>query len=113
MKRIIAIAIAACIAAPALAQTPSTLQEITTKGMIMDAGGMKFDVTYKPDGTFSVAMDGADVGLLGKWRLDGDKMCTSSNYTPDEECVAYPAGKKSGDSFDVTGTQGTATITIK
>ncbi len=33
--------------------------------------------------------------------------------SPAEECVAYPAGKKSSDSFDVTGAQGTATIKIK
>lgn len=112
MKRIIAISIAALIATPAFAQT-TTLQELTTKGMIMDAGGMKFDVTYKPDGSLAVSMDGADVGLTGSWRIDGDKLCTKSNYAPDEECVAYPAGKKSGDTFDVTGSQGTASVTIK
>ena len=112
MKRITAITLAAFIAAPAFAQT-TTLQELTTKGMIMDAGGMKFDVAYKPDGSLAVTMDGADVGLTGTWRIDGDKLCTTSNFNPVEECAVYPAGKKSGDSFEVTGSQGTAMVTIK
>lgn len=110
MKRIIALAAAALVAAPAFAQTASTtLQELTTKGMVMDAGGFTVEVTYNPDGTFT-AMDGA---VTGKWRIDGDKLCTDSNFNPVEECVTYPTGKKSGDSFEVTGSQGTATITIK
>ena len=46
-------------------------------------------------------------------RIDGEKLCTTSNMSPAEECSVYPAGKKSGDSFDVTGAQGTATIKIK
>ena len=70
---------------------------------------MDIDVTYKPDGTFT-ALDGQ---VTGKWRIDGEKLCTTSNMSPAEECTAYPAGKKSGDSFDVTGSQGTATIKIK
>ncbi len=109
MKRIIVPAIAALLAAPALAQTATTLQELTTKGMVMDAGGMQIEVTYTPDGKFT-AMDGA---VTGAWRIDGEKLCTTSNFVPQEECVVYPAGKKSGDSFEVTGSQGTATITIK
>lgn len=109
MKRFIACLALAALAAPAFAQQSSTLQELTTKGMVMEAGGMQIEVTYKPDGTFT-AMDDQ---VTGKWRIDGDKLCTSSNFSPAEECVAYPTGKKSGDSFEVTGAQGTATIRIK
>ena len=109
MKRIIAAGLVALIAAPAFAQTTTTVQEVTTKGIIMEAQGMQIDVTYKPDGTFT-AMDGA---VTGKWRIDGDKICSSSNFNPAEECTAYPVGKKSGDSFDLTGAMGTAKITIK
>ena len=100
--------VALAFAAPAFAQQSSTLQELTTKGMVMTAGGMDIPVTYKPDGTFT-AMDGQ---VTGKWRIDGEKLCTSSNYSPEEECVVYPSGKKSGDSFEVTGAAGTATIKI-
>lgn len=109
MKRIIACLALAALATPAFAQQSSTLQELTTKGMVMEAGGMEIEVTYKPDGTFT-AMDDQ---VTGKWRIDGDKLCTSSNFSPAEECVVYPTGKKSGDSFEVTGAQGTATIRIK
>ena len=98
MKRIISITAAVLLAAPAFAQTATTLQELTTKGMVMDAGGFQIEVTYNPDGTFT-AMDGA---VTGKWRIDGDKLCTISDMNPSETCVAYPAGKKPGDEFKVT-----------
>ncbi len=107
MKRVIAcVAVSAALAAPALADT---LKEVTTKGITIDVGGTLVDVTYTPDGKFT-AMDGA---VTGGWRIDGDKLCTTSNFNPEEECVAYPKDKKSGDTFEVTGAQGTATVTIK
>jgi hypothetical protein len=109
MKKLFAIAILAAFAAPAFAQGATTLEEVTTKGITLSAGGFEVDVTYKADNTFS-AMDGQ---VTGKWRIDGEKLCTTSNFAPTEECVAYPAGKKSGDSFEVQGGQGPATITIK
>ena len=109
MKKIILGLAALAFAAPAFAQGATTLQEVTTKGITLSAGGMELNVDYKPDGTFT-AMDGQ---VTGKWRIDGEKLCTTSNYTPAEECTAYPTGKKSGDSFEVTGGQGTATITIR
>lgn len=109
MRKLILGAALLAFAAPAFAQTPNTLQEVTTKGITLNIQGTDIDVSYKPDGTFT-AMDGA---VTGKWRIDGEKLCTSSNFSPEEECAAYPVGKKSGDSFDVTGAQGTATVTIK
>lgn len=109
MKKIILGIAALAFVAPAFAQTPNTLQEVTTKGITLSAGGMELNVDYKPDGSFT-AMDGQ---VTGKWRIDGEKLCTTSNYNPAEECTAYPTGKKSGDSFEVTSAQGTATIRIK
>ena len=96
----------ALIAAPAFAET---LKEVTSRGIILTVQGMDIDVTYTPDGKFT-AMDGQ---VTGTWRIDGDKLCTTSNVDPNETCVAYPADKKSGDTFDLTGPQGTATIKIK
>ncbi|RYG30150.1 MAG: hypothetical protein EON93_15375, partial [Burkholderiales bacterium] len=78
MKRFIACLALVALAAPAFAQPSSTLQALTTKGMVMEAGGMEIEVTYKPDGTFT-AMDDQ---VTGKWRIDGDKLCTSSNFSP-------------------------------
>jgi hypothetical protein len=110
MRKLIACLAIAAFAAPAFADT---LKEVTTKGIVLSAQGFELDVAYKPDGTFVVTMPGDATPLAtGKWRIDADKLCTSTDATP-EECVAYPKDKKSGDSFDVTGSQGTATIKIK
>lgn len=94
---------------PAFAQASSTLKEVTTKGIVIEAEGLSIEVTYRPDGTFT-AMDGA---VTGTWRIDGDRMCTTSNFSPMEECTLYPQGKASGDSFEITGAQGSARVTIR
>lgn len=101
-----AFAAAALITVPAHADT---LQEVTTKGIILSVQGTDIEVTYTPDGKFT-AMDGQ---ITGAWRIDGEKLCTSSNFDPNETCMVYPKDKTSGDSFDLTSPQGTATIKIK
>ena len=107
---VLALVLAAAAPMPALAQTASdTLKEVTTKGVVLSAGGFEIDVAYTPDGKFTAA-EGA---VFGTWRIDGEKLCTTSNFAPDEECVAYPTGKKSGDTFEVVGGQGPANVTIK
>jgi hypothetical protein len=103
------ILLAAALLALATPASADTLQEVTTKGIVLTIQGMDIDVTYTPDGKFT-ALDGQ---VTGTWRIDGDKLCTSSNFDPNETCVAYPHDKKSGDTFDVTGPAGTATIRIK
>ena len=105
MRKYLVCAAIAALAAPAFADT---LKEVTTRGIVLSAQGFEIDVTYNPDGTFT-AMEGA---VSGKWRIEGDALCTSAEGTP-EECVVYPKDKKSGDSFEVTGQMGTATIKIK
>ncbi len=105
MRRLLAAAAVLAFATPAAADT---LQEVTTKGIVLSIQGMDIDVKYTPDGKFT-AMDGQ---ITGEWRIQGEKLCTKSNMAPEEECVAYPLGKKSGDSFEVTGAQGSATIKI-
>ena len=109
MRSLVLAVTAMMVAAPASAQDKTTLDNVTSRGIVLSAGGMEVDVGYKPDGTVT-AMDGQ---VTGKWRVEGGKLCTSSNFAPEEECVAYPAGKKSGDSFEVQGGQGPATIRIK
>jgi|SRR6185369_6316078 hypothetical protein len=107
MRRLLIAAAAAAMAAgPAAADT---LTEVTTHGIILTVQGMDIDVTYTPDGKFT-AMDGQ---VTGTWRIDGAKLCTTSNFDPNETCVEYPKDKKSGDTFDLTGPEGTATIKIK
>jgi hypothetical protein len=106
MRKLLIGVVLLAFAAPAFADT---LKEVTTKGIKFSAGGFEAEVTYTPDGKFTAA----EGQVTGTWRIDGDKLCTTSNLAPDEECVAYPKDKKSGDTFDVTGAGGTATITIK
>jgi hypothetical protein len=93
-------------AGPAFADT---LDEVTTKGIVLHLDTGDIDIAYTPDGKFT-AMDGQ---VTGQWRIDGDKLCTSSNFDPEETCAPYPHDKKSGDTFDVTGPRGTASVTIK
>ena len=103
----LAAAAAFVLATPALADT---LSEVTSHGIILELGDMKIPVTYTPDHKFT-AMDGQ---VTGQWRIDADKLCTSSSVDPNETCVAYPRDKKSGDTFQVTSPQGfDVTITIR
>jgi len=94
------------LATPAAADT---LTEVTTHGIILTVGDMDIPVTYTPDGKLS-AMDGQ---VTGTWRIDGDKLCTSSNVDPNETCVAYPKDKKSGDSFTIESPNGSVQIKIR
>jgi len=111
MRKLLAVMAFLAIASPAIAQTaPSdTLIAVTTHGLIITIQGMDIDVEYTPDGKFT-ALDGQ---ITGTWRIDGDKLCTTSSADPNESCVAYPLGKKSGDSFEVTGPNGSAMVKIK
>jgi hypothetical protein len=97
------------LAAPAFADT---LKDVTTKGVILTLQGMEINVTPKADGTYIAKIVGLDGDIPGKWRVDGDKFCTSTDATP-EECVLYPKDKKSGDTFEVTGSTGPVTVKIK
>lgn len=94
------------LATPAAADT---LQEVTTHGMIVMVGDTPIEVNFTPDGKLTAAGGAA----TGTWRIDGDKLCTTMDAVPTEICVPYPEGKKSGDSFEVTGPQGSATVKIK
>lgn len=106
MRILLAAAAIAALATPAFADT---IEEVVKNGIVLNVQGMDIEVTYTADGKFT-AMDGQ---VTGTWKRDGDKMCTSSNFDPNETCAEYPKDKKSGDSFEVTGPQGSATIKIK
>jgi hypothetical protein len=107
MRKLIMIAAGVlALASPAAA---GTLDEVVAHGIILTVQDMQIEVTYTPDGKFT-ALDGQ---VVGTWRIDGDKLCTSSNFDPNETCIEYPKDKKSGDSFELTGPQGSVTIKIK
>jgi hypothetical protein len=106
MRILLAAAAIASLATPAFADT---IDEVVKHGIVLSIGGMDIDVAYTSDGKFT-AMDGQ---VTGTWKRDGAKMCTTSNFQPEESCTEYPADKKSGDSFELTSPQGSATIKIK
>jgi hypothetical protein len=84
LRRLIAVAAILAFAAPAAADT---LQEVTTKGIVLSVQGMDIDVKYTPDGKFT-AMDGQ---VTGEWRIDGDKLCTKSSNIPRARRPATPS----------------------
>jgi hypothetical protein len=108
-KLIVAGVLAAGLAAPAFAED-TTLSLIVAKGVTLSIMGMEVPVKYNADGTFVADVQGQQMG--GKWRIDGDKMCQSSDMQPEERCQAYPVGKKAGESFDLETEMGPMTIKI-
>ena len=107
MRKLVLAAVAACVAGPAFADT---LSEVTTKGVVLKIQGMDVPISYKEDGTFT--LDAMGQSITGKWRIDGAKLCTSSDMQPAERCTEYPEGKKSGDEFEVQGAMGPMTVKI-
>lgn len=107
-------AVALACSAPAFADT---LKEVTSHGQVM-RGAMQgteltFATTFAADGTYSTKLDVVDQTMTGKWRIDGDKLCTKGDANPTEDCTAYPANKKSGDTFEVDHPRlGKAKVTI-
>lgn len=116
MKRTLMIAgVCIALAAPAFAQELTTLQYVTTKGTVVKAEAqgqaLELPMAYKTDGTYTTNAMGQAIN--GKWRIDGDKLCTVNDMNPTETCVAYPAGKKPGDEFKVTNPMlGEVSVTI-
>lgn len=92
---IVALALAVPVAPPP-ASAPDTLKAVTTRGMTVTTPDVVMVVTFEPNGLYS-AMDGR---IVGSWRIDGDRLCTTSNIEPAESCAAYPKGLGPGDEFE-------------
>lgn len=114
--KLITIALAALLAAaPALAQevtaaAPSdTIQAVTTHGVTMEVQGQAFNIDYAEDGTFV----GGDGMFAGTWKADGPKLCITIPGMVENQCTAYPEGKKAGDSFDIESEMGPLLIKIR
>ena len=101
--------IAVGLSAMSPAVMAGTLSEVTTHGIVLSVQGADIPITFTPDGKFT----GSDGQFSGVWRIDGDKLCTTTNPSTTEVCVAYPGDKKSGDSFDLPTANGTVKIKIR
>jgi hypothetical protein len=109
MRRVlIAIAAALAVASPAAA-AGTTIQEMIDHGIVLIVADMNIDVTYTKDGKFTAA----EGQVTGTYRVDGEKLCSTSNVDPTESCFTYPKDKKSGDTFDLDTPQGPVKIKIK
>jgi hypothetical protein len=98
-------------AAPAVAQAANadTYKAVIAHGVVIVAPEMEIDVTFTPDGKFT-AFRGMSTGV---WRIDGGRLCSTPNETLIESCAVYPAGKKSGDAFEVKAPGSNVTIRIR
>jgi hypothetical protein len=99
------------LAAPATAQAANadTYKAVIAHGVVIVTPEMEIDVTFTPEGKFT-AFRGTSTGV---WRIDGDKLCSTANETLIETCAVYPAGKKSGDTFEVKAPGSSVTIRIR
>ncbi|NDD65922.1 MAG: hypothetical protein EBZ36_18390 [Acidobacteria bacterium] len=107
-------ALSLAVASPALAQeaapASSTIKEVVAKGITMEVQGQSFNIDYTADGKFT----GGDGMFSGTWKADGDKLCLSlPDMGVENQCTVYPADKKSGDSFEITGEMGSMTVRIR
>ena len=118
-RRFVVIAAGRLLSAkPSFAQDMTTIQYMVSKGVLIqgDLLGQPVDirVTYKDDGTTTTKImgkAGKEREFAGKWRSDGDKLCTTNAMNPIETCTVVPAGKKPGDVFKAT-TPGMGEVTI-
>ncbi|MAK62406.1 MAG: hypothetical protein CMK09_15660 [Ponticaulis sp.] len=108
---ILAAAAAAMLTAPALAgESETTLDYVIEKGVVLSVSGFEIPVMYHADGTYTAEAMGSEIP--GTWRIDGASLCTESSMQPGETCTEYPEDMGPGDSFEVMGAMGPATITI-
>jgi hypothetical protein len=125
MRSITLCGLAAAFTASAFAQqttppgaTPSdTLKAVLANGQTMSGSMQGMELTYKttfaPDGTYRSELDLMNRVMTGRWRIEGDKLCTTGDGNPIVDCTAYPPGKKSGDTFQVEHPRlGPAKVTI-
>jgi hypothetical protein len=99
------------LTAPAVAQASNadTYREVVAHGVVILTPGLEIDVKFMPEGQF-VALGGLS---KGSWKIVDNKMCSTPEETLIESCAVYPAGKKSGDEFEIEAPTGRVTIRIK
>lgn len=90
------------------AANADTYREILAHGVVIVLPEMEIDVTFTPDGRFT-ALGGQSTGV---WKIADDRLCSTPNETLMETCGVYPAGKKSGDTFEITAPTGRVTVRI-
>jgi len=96
------------LAAAAQTSTSDTIRTMLEKGAVFEVADTAYGFAPKPDGAYG---DGKG-GPGGAYRVDGSSLCLTPATFGQEVCFEFPAGKKSGDVFVVTGPAGEAKVTI-
>ena len=100
--------------APAAAEAPKgglsdTVQEIIRHGLTMTVQDQKLAIFYGPNGQLE-----GSLGILGgTWTAEGSRLCIDVPGFAENQCLTYPDGKKSGDSFVIEASGGPIPITIR
>jgi hypothetical protein len=110
MKRILA-GVAIALVSSSLAFAAATDPMQTRYDNTVTITNAKNEVTklhYNKDGTVNVTLpDGTKT--TGKWALKDGKLCITADAGPtkgQEQCNAFDASKKVGDTWEVTGADG-------
>lgn len=116
LRRLMILGLLVGVGNPSSAEDMTTLQYLVKNGAVIKATSrqgrpIEMHVTYKEDGT-SVMTGLGPQELSGRWRAVDDRFCTSNEMSPAETCFEIPAGKKPGDSFNVTTALGEAVLTV-
>jgi hypothetical protein len=82
---------------------------VVEKGVDILTPDLEIDVKFLADGTF-IALGGLSKGT---WKIVGDRMCSTPGETLIESCAVYPAGKKSGDEFEIEAPTGRVKVRIR
>lgn len=110
--RIEALAALALAAAPAFAQAApnDTVKAMLAKGAVFVANGQTYEFVARPDGSYANFAGGP----MGTYRAAGSALCVTPNAYRSEACFTIPAGKTSGDTFEMTNEGGQAAqVTIR
>ncbi len=102
MKKFAVSIVALALVAPAFADDDTaapndTIAHMVANGAVVTAQGADYAMTYAEDGSFK-----DDSGMLaGTWKASGDQHCITVPGMFEDMCSAYPAGKTSGDTFEI------------
>jgi YD repeat-containing protein len=109
MKRILAgVAVAVLSSSLAFAAEDPLANRYGNTTTVTNAKGEVTKLTYKKDGTMTVVQpDGTKVPA--KWAVKDGKLCITPDVGPTagkEQCNPFDPSKKAGDSWEVTGADG-------
>jgi hypothetical protein len=120
MRKLLLVAAAMLVAAPAYAGTMENTYGNTV--LVTNAKGEVTTLLYEADGTYTAkAKDdkGADVTVTGKWEIKDGKYCATPNAVegqpaPTQSCTEFVDGKNVGDKWEQKGIENEAiTVEIK